>query len=121
MHAESEITQAPQLGRYEIDASRSTVRFHTRHRFGIGSVRGTLAIGSGWADTAESFADSAIHAEIDTASFRTGGRQRDQNMRSARFLDAARFPVISFRDAIVAQPAGRSAGRSPCGSSASRS
>jgi polyisoprenoid-binding protein YceI len=101
MYTEPEITAAPPLGRYEIDASRSRVRFRTRHMFGLGPVRGTLAIRSGWADIAEPLADSAIHAEIDTASFRTRNPQRDRSVRSARFLDAARFPVISFRDGHV--------------------
>ncbi len=101
MHTESQFTQAPPLGRYEIDVSRSRVRFRTRHMFGLGPVRGTFAIRSGSADIAEPLADSAIHAEIDTASFRTGNRQRDRNVLSARFLDAARFPVISFRDGLV--------------------
>ena len=101
MHTEPQITQAPPLGRYEIDVSRSRVTFRTRHMFGLGPVRGTFAIRSGSADIAEPLADSAIHAEIDTASFRTGNRPRDRNVLSARFLDAARFPVISFRDGLV--------------------
>src|SRR5205823_4048683 len=46
-------------------------------------------------------ADSAIHAEIDASSFRTGNEQRDQSVLSARFLDATRYPVISFRDGLV--------------------
>src|SRR5262249_15913635 len=50
VHTESEIMQAPQLGHYEIDASRSTVRFRTRHMFGLGPVRGTFAIRSGSAE-----------------------------------------------------------------------
>ena len=101
MQPEPQITQAPRLGHYKIDVSRSRVKFRTRHMFGIGPVRGTFAIRSGSADIAEPFADSAIHAEIDTASFRTRNRQRDQNVLSARFLDTARFPVISFRDGLV--------------------
>ena len=56
---------------------------------------------SGSADIAEPLADSALHAEIDTASFRTRNPLRDRSVRSARFLDAARFPVISFRDGLV--------------------
>jgi polyisoprenoid-binding protein YceI len=103
MHAEPEITQAPPLGRYEIDASQSRVRFRTRHMFGLGPVRGTVAIRSGSADIAEPLADSAIHAEIDTASFRTRNPLRDRSVRSTRFLDAARFPVISFRDGLVCE------------------
>jgi polyisoprenoid-binding protein YceI len=101
MHTETQITQAPPLGRYEIDGAQSTVTFRTRHMFGLLPVRGSFAIRSGTADIAEPLADSAIGAEIDTASFSTGNSQRDQNVRSARFLNAARFPVISFRDGQV--------------------
>jgi len=101
MHTEPQITQAPPLGRYEIDVSRSRVKFRTRHMFGLGPVRGTFAIRSGSADIAEPLADSAIHTEIDTASFRTGNRQRDRTVLAAGFLDAARFPVISFRNGHV--------------------
>jgi polyisoprenoid-binding protein YceI len=93
--------QAPRLGRYEIDASRSRVTFRTRHMFGLGPVRGTFAIRSGSVAIAEPLADSAIHAEIDTASFSTGNPQRDRSVRSARLLDADRCPVISFRDGLV--------------------
>jgi len=101
MHTETQITQTPPLGRYEVDGTRSTVTFRTRHMFGLLPVRGTFTIRSGTADIAEPLADSAIHAEIDTASFSTGNPQRDQNVRSARFLDASRFPVITFRDGRV--------------------
>ena len=101
MHTEPQTTQVPPLGRYQVDVSRSTVRFRTRHMFGLGPVRGAFAIRSGFVDIAEPLADSAIHAEIDTASFRTGNEQRDRNVLSARFLDAGRFPVIALRDGRV--------------------
>ncbi|HET9966960.1 MAG TPA: YceI family protein [Streptosporangiaceae bacterium] len=97
MHTEPQIIQAPPLGHYEINASQSQVTFRTRHMFGLGPVRGTFAIRSGSVDIAEPLADSAIHAEIDAASFRTGNDQRDQSVLSTRFLDAARFGVISFQ------------------------
>lgn len=86
----------PSLGHYKIDTSQSRVRFRTRHMFGLGPVRGTFAIRSGAADVAEPLADSTVRAEIDTASLRTGNRLRDRRVLSARFLDADRFPVISF-------------------------
>ena len=101
MHTEPQITQAPRLGRYEIDVSQSGVKFRTRHMFGLGPVRGTFAIQSGSANIAEPLADSAVHAEIDTASFGTGNGQRDRNVLSARFLNADRFPVIAFRDGLI--------------------
>lgn len=93
-HATS--TTTPQLGRYEIDTGRSTVTFRTRHLFGLAPVRGRLAIRGGTVDIAEPLAASAVHAEIDAASFHTRNPQRDASVRSARLLDAARYPVITF-------------------------
>ncbi len=87
---------APRLGRYEIDAGGSAVAFGTRHLFGLGPVRGTFAIRSGTVDVAEPLEDSAVRAEIEAASFRTGNGTRDAAVRSARFLDAGRYPDITF-------------------------
>lgn len=105
MHTEPQFTQALPLGRYEIDADQSRVTFRTRHLFGLGPVRGTFAFSSGSADIAEPLTDSVVHAEIDPASFRTGNWPRDRNVRSARFLDTGRFPVISFRSGLISADA----------------
>lgn len=87
---------APPVGRYEIDTSRSTVRFRTRHLFGLAPVRGTFAIRGGTIEVAEPPTGSTAHAEIDAASFRTGNPARDKTVRSARFLGASRYPVMTF-------------------------
>lgn len=86
----------PRLGHYDIDISQSKISFRTRHLFGLAPVRGTLAIRSGSVDVAEPLTQSAVHAEIESASFRTANPQRDSSVRSARMLDAYRFPVITF-------------------------
>jgi polyisoprenoid-binding protein YceI len=98
MHTEPELTAAitPQLGRYEIDPTRSAVTFRSRHLFGLAPVRGTFAIRGGTVDITEPVTASAVCAEIETASFRTGYRPRDRAVRSPRFLDAARHPVMIF-------------------------
>jgi len=93
----------PQLGRYEIDTGRSTVTFRTRHLFGLAPVRGTFAIASATIDVAEPLADSAVYAEIEAASFRTGNGQRDATVHSARLLDAGRHPLITFRSEEIDQ------------------
>jgi polyisoprenoid-binding protein YceI len=67
------------------------------HLFGLAPVRGTFGMRSGTIDVAEPLAGSAIHAEIDAASFRTPNPLRNANVRSARFLDAVRHPLITFR------------------------
>ena len=98
------LAAAPPPGHYDIDAARSRVTFATRHLFGLGRVKGSLAVRGGRADIADPVEVSAIYAEIDTASFRTNGGPRDHSVRSARFLDAAGHPVMTFRsDRIAAQ------------------
>jgi polyisoprenoid-binding protein YceI len=102
MQTEQELTTStPRLGHYNIDVSRSRVRFRTRHMFGLAPVRGTFAIRSGSVDIAEPLSDSAICAEIDTASFRTRNPQRDMSVRSARLLNSSRFLVMTFGNGRV--------------------
>ncbi len=64
--------------------------------FGLGPVRGRLAIRAGTVDIAEPASGSRVHAEIDVASFSTGNGARDATVRSARFLDAGQYPVMVF-------------------------
>lgn len=90
-----------QLGHYDIDVSRSAITFRTRHLFGLGPVTGTFAFRSGSVDVAEPIAESSVHAEIETASFDTGNRQRDRAVISPRFLDSAHFPVMIFSSGQV--------------------
>ncbi len=91
------ITTTPQPGHYDIDPGRSRVTFATRHLLGLGRVTGTFAIRAGSADIAEPLAASTVHAEIETASFRTNSRARDRSVLSPRFLDPANHPVMTFR------------------------
>lgn len=96
---------APQLGRYEIDAGASSVTFQTRHMFGLGGVTGTFAIRSGMVDITEPLSDSSLRVEVDAASIASGNPQRDANVRSARLLDAEHHPVITFICSGVEGPA----------------
>jgi polyisoprenoid-binding protein YceI len=101
----SETQATPRPGRYEIDTSCSAVTFRTRHLFGLAPVRGSFAIRTGTIDVAEPLAGSRVCVQIDPASFRTGNRQRDNNVHSERLLDAGRYPVITFRYDGVDGPA----------------
>ena len=86
----------PRPGRYDIDPDGSSVAFRTRHLFGLAPVRGTLRIRSGAVDVTEPLGSSRIRVEVDAASFRTGNVARDGVVRSARFLDTGRHPVLVF-------------------------
>jgi polyisoprenoid-binding protein YceI len=91
------LTTTPQPGHYVIDTDGSRVTFRTRHLFGLAPVKGSFAVRGGAVDVADPLAASAIHAEIEAASFLTNGGPRDRAVRSPRFLDPARHPVMAFR------------------------
>src|SRR5215472_14407120 len=94
-----QMTHAPtsiRPGNYDVDPQRTTIRFRTRHMFGLGPVRGTFALRSGAVTVTDPVDGSAIFAEIDAASFHTGNPQRDRTIVQRRFLDAPRYPVITF-------------------------
>ncbi|NJC73472.1 YceI family protein [Planosporangium thailandense] len=89
-------TTAPTAGAYRVVADRSTVRFQTNHLFGLTNITGVLAVRSGRIVIAEPLAASTATATVDAASFTTLNRRRDAAVRSAKFLDTARHPDITF-------------------------
>jgi polyisoprenoid-binding protein YceI len=99
--------QAPRVGRYAIDKQGSTITFRSRHLFGLAPVRGTMAVRGGLVDIADPITNSSVQVEIDTTSFHTGSRHRDQDVRSPRFLDATRYPWMRFTSARLDRSDGR--------------
>jgi len=77
------------------------------HLFGLAPVHGTMAISHGVVDVADPITASSVHVEIDTTSFETGSRQRDGDVRSARFLDAERYPSMMFTSERLDRSEGR--------------
>lgn len=88
--------EAPALGAYRIEPGESTVEFVTRHLFGLAPVRGSFTLRDGIVHVADPIDASMVRATVDAGSFDTGNHQRDNNVRSARFLDTARHPEITF-------------------------
>jgi polyisoprenoid-binding protein YceI len=81
-------------GTWRIDPAHSSVTFSVRHLMGkvrgrFGDVDGRIAVG-------RSLASCAVEASIATASVDTGTQMRDDDLRSAKFFDAARFPSMRF-------------------------
>ncbi|WP_369368542.1 YceI family protein [Streptomyces sp. CG4] len=58
-------------------------------------MRGTFAIRGGTVEVTEPPSGSRVHAEIDAVSLRTGNARRDATVRSAKFLDTDRYPLIT--------------------------
>ena len=99
--------QAPPVGRYVIDPRASTITFKSRHLFGLAPVRGTMAIRDGLVDLADPLTGSSVQVELDTASFDTGSGQRDRDVRSPRFLDVERYPLMTFTSRRLDRSNGR--------------
>jgi len=86
---------------WTIDAAHSSVSFSVRHMM-ITNVRGEFQKLSGsvtW-DPAKPEA-TQINANIDVASINTREAQRDGHLKSADFLDAEKFPEITFKSKSV--------------------
>ena len=85
----------PRAGHYVLDPDRTTVTFTTRHLFGLGTVRGRMGLSSGSLVVPASGVGLGLTATLDAASFDTANRSRDRAVRSARFLDVGRHPVLT--------------------------
>jgi polyisoprenoid-binding protein YceI len=88
---------AVQIPTWQLDPTHSSVEFSVKHmmmttvRGRFKSVRATL---KGDRDHPEA---AAVDVTISAASIDTGVADRDAHLRGADFLDAERFPEITFR------------------------
>src|ERR1019366_8433746 len=85
-----------QAVKYTIDPAHSTAGFKVRHLM-VSNVRGEF---SGIAGTVEFDPDapenSRVDVRIDASTIHTRDDQRDAHLKSADFLDVAKFPEITF-------------------------
>ena len=88
-------------GTYEIDPAHTSVQFSVRHMM-ISNVRGefTKVSGKATGDPATPLA-TVVEATIDAASVDTRNEKRDEHLRSPDFLDAAKFPTITFKSTKI--------------------
>ena len=84
------------MGQWKIDPDHSVAAFAIKH-FMIADVRGQLNQVSGTIlfDPNEPFA-AAFEVEVAIASLFTGVAKRDDHLKSPDFLDAARYPRMTF-------------------------
>jgi polyisoprenoid-binding protein YceI len=81
---------------YTIDSAHSTAGFKVRHlmvsnvRGEFSGVAGTVVIDAGAPQ------NSKVEARIDASTIHTRDEQRDTHLKSADFLDVAKFPAITF-------------------------
>ncbi|RBY82879.1 polyisoprenoid-binding protein [Geodermatophilus sp. TF02-6] len=90
-------------GDYEVDTAHTRIGIRARHAM-VTTVRGSFPDFAGTAhlDVADPGA-SSVTLRIRTASIDTGQADRDAHLRSADFLDVARYPEIVFASTSVEQ------------------
>jgi polyisoprenoid-binding protein YceI len=82
---------------WTIDASHSSAEFSAKHMM-ITTVKGRIADVRGSITLDETDPSvSVVDVELGAASIDTRSEQRDAHLRSADFLDAEKFPTITFR------------------------
>jgi len=90
-----------QAGTWQIDPNHSSAQFSARH-LGVSTVRGafTKVSGSAQYDPSDPTKNS-LNATIQAASVDTRVEMRDNDLRSPNFLDAQKFPTITFQSKQV--------------------
>jgi polyisoprenoid-binding protein YceI len=90
------------MSTYQIDTAHSSAQFKVRHMM-IANVKGEFDKVSGMVvfDPANPSA-SSIEASIDVATISTRDEQRDAHLKNPDFLDAEKFPTITFKSKEVA-------------------
>jgi polyisoprenoid-binding protein YceI len=93
------------MGSWHLDPYHTQVEFSARH-LGMMTVRGHFAEVSTVDDIdPEHPENSSVEATIQAGSVRTNNETRDNDLRSAHFLDVENSPVITFKSSSV-QPTG---------------
>ena len=85
---------------WNLDPAHTSLEMSVRH-MGIFTVRGTFDRVSGSAESTDDGMLTNVKATIDAASINTREPQRDAHLRSADFLDAERYPKITFQSTRI--------------------
>jgi polyisoprenoid-binding protein YceI len=91
---------------WNIDTAHSDIFFTVRHlvitkvRGRFGKWQGTLSVDE------QDLSKSQVEINIDAASIDTNEEKRDGHLRSADFLDAEKFPKLTFKSTKIEAAAG---------------
>lgn len=86
----------PLPGHYQLDPPHTFAEFSVQHLV-VGRVRGRFNTLSGMLTIADDPLASSVDVQIEAASVSTQNETRDADLRSARFLDVAAFPLLRYR------------------------
>jgi polyisoprenoid-binding protein YceI len=92
---------AAQAGTWQIDPNHSSAQFAVKH-LAVSTVRGafTKVSGSAKYDPADP-SKTSLEATIDANSVDTRVEMRDNDLRSPRFFDVQKYPMITFHSKQV--------------------
>jgi polyisoprenoid-binding protein YceI len=86
---------------WQLDPPHSSAQFSVRH-LGVSTVRGAFTKVSGTVHyDAANPGKASLQATIESASVDTRVEMRDNDLRSPRFLDAQKYPTITFQSKKV--------------------
>jgi polyisoprenoid-binding protein YceI len=94
----------PVAGTWVIDPVHSELRITARHLM-VAKVRGTFEDLDATIEVAEDPRQSTVEIEAKASSVTTGTPDRDNHLRSADFLDAEQYPLVTFKSSAL-QPSG---------------
>lgn len=89
-------TEFPSAGTWNLDPAHTAVEFQAKHLM-VAKVRGRFAGTVGALHIAEDPTRSSAEVRIVAGSLDTGVQQRDDHLRSPDFLEAGKYPEITFR------------------------
>ncbi len=94
-------TQVAKRTTWKIDPAHTLVEFSAKHMM-ITTVKGRFRGVEGTIELDESdFTKSSVVATADTSTLDTGVEYRDNHLRSADFIEAEKFPRITFKSTRV--------------------
>jgi polyisoprenoid-binding protein YceI len=88
-------------GSWALDGAKSSVGLRTKSVWGLAKVKGVFSQVTGQAVISAS-GEASGTITVGTASIDTGIKKRDDHLRSADFLDAGKYPDITFSATSVA-------------------
>jgi polyisoprenoid-binding protein YceI len=96
----------PPAGTFTLDPAHTFVGFSAQHLV-VGRVRGRFETVQGTINVADDPSASTVEATIDTGSLTTLNPVRDEDLRSARYLDVEQYPTMTYTSTATSElPAG---------------
>lgn len=91
------------MGKWIVDPDHSVAAFSIRHMM-IANVRGQFnKIGGTIMFAPSQISDASVEMTFDAASIITGIEKRDDHLKSADFLDVAKYPLVTFKSTGIEQ------------------